>query len=286
MLLSAYGGDDDATPVAVQTVTLDGVAAVGRAFVGATISVTDSTGKTVTAPAKVGADGNYSVDVTGLVAPLVVSAKGMIGDAEVTLVSALVAALPASGSVAIIVSPLTHALAAMLAPSGNPAALTPANVTAAALAAKLDVLRAAIAAALTSAGLDTATFNPITATVAVGSGTGADKLIETVKVTPVEGGVTLRDALGSDAVVSLTPATTTADVSYVNSLPAPPANAQSVTDVEAKVAAIEVALNKCFAAAPANRFVLDADGEGMVAQAACTELGNSFADDTDYLQSS
>ena len=285
-LLSACGGDDNTSTPAVQTVTLDGVAAVGRAFTGATVSVTDSTGKTVTAPAKVGADGKYSVDVTGLVAPLVVSAKGMIGDAEVTLVSAVVAALPASGSITITVSPLTNALAAMLAPSGNPATLTPANVTATALAAKLDVLRAAIAAALTSAGLDATTFNPITATVTVGSGTGADKVIETVKVTPVEGGVTLRDALGSDAVLTLTPATVTADVSGARSLPAPPAGAPSVADVVAKVAAIEAALNKCFAAVPANRFVVDPGGNSMTAQAACTDLGNSFANDTDYLQSS
>lgn len=284
-LLSACGGDDD-PPAAAQTVTLDGVAAIGRAFVGATVSVTDSTGKTVTAPAKVGADGKYTVDVTGLVAPLVVSAKGMVGDAEVTLVSAVVGALPASGSVAITVSPLTNAVAAMLAPSGDPAALTPANVTATALAAKLDVLRAAIAAALTSAGLDAATFNPITATVTVGSGTGTDKVIETVKVTPVEGGVTLRDALGGDAVVSLTPATAAADVSGANALPAPPADAPSVSDVVAKVAAIEAALNKCFAATPANRFVVDPSGDSMTAQAACTDLGDSFADDTDYLHSS
>ena len=73
--------------------------------------------------------------MTGLVAPLVVSAKGMVGDAEVTLVSAVVGTLPASGSVAITVSPLTNAVAAMLAPSGDPAALAPANVTALALAA-------------------------------------------------------------------------------------------------------------------------------------------------------
>lgn len=223
-LLSACGGNDDDPPAVAQAVTLDGVAATGRAFVGASVSVTDSTGKTVTAPAKVGADGKYSVDVTGLTAPLVVLAKGTVGDSEVTLVSAVVSALPASGSVAISVSPLTTAIAAMLTPSGDSAALTPANVTAAALLAKLEVLRAAIASALTSAGLDPATFNPITTTITVGS--------------------------------------------------------------VAKIAEIEAALNKCFAAAPAARFVIDAGGTSMTAQAACTDLGGNFADDGDYLQSS
>ena len=284
-LLSACSDNDD-PPAVVQTVTLDGVAVTGRAFVGATVSVTDSTGKTVTAPVNVGADGKYSVDVTGLTAPLVVFAKGTVGDNELTLVSAVVAALPASGSVSASVTPLTNAVAAMLAPSGDPAALTPANVTAAAMLAKLEVLRAAIASALTSAGLDAATFNPITTTITIGSGTGADKLIETVKVTPVEGGVTLRDALGSDASLTLTPATATADVSGDKSLPAPAPDAPNVADVVAKVAQIEAALNKCFAAAPAARFVVDAGGTSMTAQPACNDLGDNFADDGDYLHNS
>ena len=284
-LSACGGGSDSAAPAPVaQSVTVDGVAAVGRAFVGATVSVTDSTGKTVTAPAKVAADGKYSVDVTGLVAPLVVSAKGMLGDAEVTLVAPVAGALPAAGSVVISVSPLTSAVAAMLSPSGNPADLTPSNVTQAALDLKLDVLRAAIANALVSATLDPLTFNPITATIMVGSGTGSDKIIETVKVAQVVGGVTLRDALGSDAVLTLTPATAKADVAGDKALPPPAPDAPDVAEAVARVAAIEAAINKCFTAAPADRFVVDPGGTSMTAQPACTDMGDNFADD--YLQNS
>lgn len=75
----------------------------------------------------------------------------------------------------------------MLSPSGNPADLTPSSVTQSALDLKLDVLCAALANPPVSAALDPFTFNPITATITVGSGIGSDKNTETVKVTQVVG---------------------------------------------------------------------------------------------------
>ena len=60
-LLSACGGGGGVDPVApppvAASVKLEGVAAIGRAFAGAMVSVTDSTGKSASMATPVGADG-------------------------------------------------------------------------------------------------------------------------------------------------------------------------------------------------------------------------------------
>ena len=83
-LLMACGGGGSDTPAPAASVKLEGVAALGRAFAGAAVSVTDGT-NTVNAAKPVGADGKYSVDVSSLKAPLIVTATGAVGDNTVTL---------------------------------------------------------------------------------------------------------------------------------------------------------------------------------------------------------
>lgn len=279
-LLSACGGGGGGDPVApppvAASVKLEGVAAIGRAFAGAMVSVTDSTGKSASMATPVGADGKYAVDVTGLTAPLVITATGAVGDLSVTLLSVQAGALPANGSVALSISPLSHALASMLSSSGNPADLKASDVSPEKVAAKIEVLRAAIASALTSAGLDATTFNPLTAPIVPGTGTGFDQVIESVKVSAGSGGVVLRDALGSDASVVLTPTTTKDEVSGDKSLPPPPADAPKVPEAIAALVALEAALNKCFAVGPADRVILDANGNVDDVKGECLDVGKFF----------
>ncbi len=287
VLITACGGGSDSTPVApppVATVTLEGVAALGRAFEGAKVSVTDSTGKSATMATPVGADGKYAIDVTGLTAPLVVTATGVVGDLTLTLVSVQVGALPADGSVSVSISPLSNALASMLSSSGNPADLKTGDVSVDKVAAKIEVLRAAIANALASAGLDAATFNPLTAAIVPGAGTGFDQIIASVKVSAGSGGVVLRDALGSDASVVLTPATTKDEVSGDKSLPPPPTDAPKLPEAITALVALEAALNKCFAVAPDDRVVLDVNGNVDDVKGECLGVGDFFPGD--YLNNS
>ena len=282
-LLSACGGGGGGDPIAA-SVKLEGVAAIGRAFAGAMVSVTDSTGKSASMATPVGADGKYVIDVTGLTAPLVITASGAVGDLSVTLLSVQADALPANGSVAVSISPLSHALAGMLSFSGNPADLKASDVSPEKVAAKIEVLRAAIASALTSAGLDATTFNPLTAPIVPGTGTDFDQVIESVKVSAGSGGVVLRHALAGDTSLLLTPATKKADVEGPKSLPAPAQDAPKLRDAVAAMAALETALNKCFAVGPADRVILDASGKVDDVKGECLDVGKFFPGD--YLSNS
>lgn len=287
-LLSACGGGGGGDPVApppvAASVKLEGVAAIGRAFEGAMVSVTDSTGKSASMATPVGADGKYVIDVTGLTAPLVITATGAVGDSSVTLRS-VVATLPATGSVKINISPLTHALAAMLNKrNSDPADLTPADFADADISAKLEVLRAAIANALVAAAVpDAATFNALTATIEPGTRKGVDALLEAVRVSLGSSGVELRD-LASNATVVLTKDTAVADVSGDKGLPAPAPDAPKVSVAVTAVAALEAALNKCFAVVPDDRATLAPDGLVDATKVPCNDLGGAFSDD--YLNSS
>ena len=283
LLVACGGGGGSDTPAPAASVKLEGVAALGRAFAGAAVSVTDGT-NTVNAEKPVGADGKYSVNVSSLKAPLIVTATGAVGDNTVTLRS-MVAALPADGLVKINISPLTHALASLLeSVNGNPLELKPSDVSADKISAKVEVLRAAIANALSSAGLDPASFNPLTDLIEPGTGNGMDRVIETVKVSSGSGGVVLRDALGSDAAVTLTPKTTKEDVSGDKGLPKPADDAPKLPEAITAFVALEDALNKCFASAPVARATLAADGLVQDLIGTCLDLGKAFPDD--YLNSS
>ena len=288
LLVACGGGGDDTVapppPPIAASVKLEGVAAMGRAFEGAMVSVTDSAGKSASMATPVGADGKYVIDVTGLKAPLVITATGAVGDSSVTLRS-VVATLPATGLVKINISPLTHALAAMLNKrNSDPADLTPADFVDADISAKLEVLRAAIANALVAAAVpDAATFNALTATIEPGTHKGVDALLEALKVSLGNSGVELRD-LASNATVVLTKDTAVVDVSGDKSLPAPAPDAPKVDVAVAAVAALEAALNKCFAVVPDDRATLAPDGLVDATKVPCNDLGDAFADD--YLNSS
>ena len=239
-------------------------------MVGATITIKDANGTSATKTAD--SAGSYSFDVTDLTAPFVITATTQVGDTQLTLTSML-AEKPTAGSNGVAnVTPLTNAMAALLAPNGNPEELAATGVSKTAVTkAKLDdvaaKIRAAIENILKDAGLDSTKFDPVS-TVFTANRQGADRVLELVRVELTGQGVSLTNPSALDdgngsASVQITPATTT-----VPKLPAPPAG--TTLDALDHLATL---LDTCFADAPAVRVTAqDARGVPTTVSAACNAV--------------
>jgi hypothetical protein len=263
-------------------VSLSGVAAYGAPMAGATIVITDSSGKTVTATAA--ADGSYTADVSGFSAPLLITASGDYGNSVKRYV-ALLDTMPASGTAAIAnVTPLTNALAAMVSSDGvSPDEFAKdisklKNLDSARLASALGNLQAAMADVLADAGLP-ATFDPTRAAFHADRSNAADTLLDTVRVTQSDLGVTLNNArvalsygAAGGASVTLKGLTTSA----VARLPKPDVAATDMAAFDGLLAQ----LNACLALAPAARVSWDGLGN-YTPQGVCATM-NVFSQD--YLQ--
>jgi hypothetical protein len=272
------GGGDSAvsvappapTTTAPETSSISGVAATGQAMVGATITILDANGTSATKTAD--SAGSYSFDVTAMTAPFVITATAQVGDTQLSLTS-MVAEKPAAGSTGTAnITPLTNAIAALLAPHGNPEELVaPAVLKTVVTKAKLDEvtakIRAAIENILKDAGLDSTNFDPVS-TVFTANRQGADRVLELVRVEVTGQGVSLTnpsvqdDGKGSSSV-QITPAT-----SVVAKLPAPPVGtALDSLDHFADL------LDACFADAPALRVTArTAIGVPTTVSAACNAV--------------
>ena len=267
-LVACGGGGGNAPPAASNT-SIAGVAATGQAMAGATITIKDANGVSATKTAD--AAGSYTFDVTNLTAPFVITATLQVGDTQLTLTSML-AEKPAAGSTGTAnVTPLTNAMAALLAPNGNPEELSATGVSKTAVTqAKLDdvaaKIRAAIENILKDAGLDATKFDPVS-TVFTANRLGADRVLELVRVEVTGQGVSLTNPSAPDdgsgsASVQITPATT-----VVAKLPAPPAG--TTLDALDHLATL---LDACFADAPAVRVTAQVGGVPTVLSAACNAV--------------
>lgn len=176
-LLSGCGGGGGGGAASAIDLALSGTAASGAPMASATITVTPASGaaKTVTA----GADGSYSVVITGMMPPLVITAVGTVGDAEVRLFSVH----PATETATVNITPVTNAIAATIASTGNPLDLLTAgekiNITKLRIDASEAGFRAALGDVLTAVGATGSLIN--TAFRADGS-SALDKLLDNVKI--------------------------------------------------------------------------------------------------------
>lgn len=278
-LLVACGDDPDDAPAPAPTpaTTLQGVAALGAPFSGATVTVVDSDAATTDpAPVTADAEGRYSIDVSALKAPLVLKASGNFQGGPTELVSVLPSLTAQSANTAN-VTPLTHAVAALVAPGGDPLALTtPAALAANGTADKVGNASAllvntlatdpAIASALGSA------FDPMR-TAFSADGSGVDGVLDKLAVEiGAAGAVTITNlaaSVGAGAQptpVTLTPAQT-ATPTVVPTL-APSAPADSVPSA-ADLAALGAKLEACLALPVAQRITQDAGGTVTAVAAAC-----------------
>jgi glucoamylase len=200
---------------------MTGTVAIGTALTGATVVVIDANGKTVSATS--GANGVYSVSLTGLSAPLLITAADPSGVSG-TLYSVVANPNTANGApVTANVTPLTTAVAALMTQSGNPADLTgnASAITSSAITTAETTLDAAIAPIL-SANSVPASFDPIATTFAPNQ-TGADAVIDSIAVTPSASGSGLQitSLANPDTAIQLSSSTS---VSTALAAPAQPAN--------------------------------------------------------------
>ncbi|WP_017772474.1 hypothetical protein [Paraburkholderia kururiensis] len=173
-------------PTTAAATSMTGTVAIGTALTGATVTVTDANGNTASATS--GTNGTYSVSLTGLTTPLLITAVDPSG-ASSTLYSIVASANTSNGApVTANVTPLTTAVAALMTPSGNPATLAgnASAITSSAITAAETTLDTAIAPIL-SANSVPASFDPIGTTFTPNQA-GADAVIDSVAVTPSASG--------------------------------------------------------------------------------------------------
>lgn len=257
---------------------ISGTAATGAALAGAEVRVLDRTGADSCTATPVVADdkGAFTCELrSGVAAPLVLLASDPAG-LRSPMVS-LVTALPAAGDTATAnISPLTHAIAAQLAPNKDPLALVNdpaalAAVDAAALQAVRSNVARQLADVLASVGIDPATFDPISTPFVGGSNTGADSLLDQVRVSFENGSPVLTNVLNPDAPpVPMADAGSTAPPAVAAST----AGSFSVTELDV----VKTEFERCFAEPAATRLSSDACN-GLVVD----ELPGSLTSGASYL---
>lgn len=289
LLASCGGGDSDSpAPPPPAATTVGGVAATGAALAGATVTLIDSDPATTDpAPVVTAANGSFSFVVDGLRAPFALRVNFTQDGATRSLYAVLPSATAAQANTAN-VTPLTDAVAVLLAPAGDPAALSnPATLTAAlsggnagaftnAVATLNAVLSSdpAIAAVLGAAAGAGGTFNPVTTTF-VANGAGVDGVLDQITVTinptgAVPGTVQIQNnaqAAGAGGVASpvvITPTTTPATA------PTLPPTASGDLPTAADLDALASRYNACYALPAAQRVTATgADGVATAGAAAC-----------------
>lgn len=183
--LAACGGGGGSNDTAAKDTTVKTFNIGGAAFVGATVSITDATGKVVGSCGPVGDDGKCDITIpaaANVKAPLVIAASRTVnGETE-----RLVSMLGDIASTEVKVTPVTTLIAALLSPSGNPASLAAevaagaATVTPAAIQAQVNKIQAILAPLLDTAGVKSE--NPLTGGFTP-DGKGYDRLLDSLLVT-------------------------------------------------------------------------------------------------------
>jgi hypothetical protein len=248
-LTAIYNGITSSILNLIVTPSVSGVAANGAAMMGATVTLTDASGKTLTTTA--GDDGSFNFpDLTGYAVPFQLSASAQVGAKQVTQYSIYASAL-AAGSNTVNITPLTSAIVGLVAPSGVLSDLTPAQLSAitpsqiSAASSQIMSVIAPVAANIAGAGQ----FNPITTSFAA-NGLGVDRLLDHLDVSVRPDGIDISNKM----VVPTTDSTAQATSSVVkgsNAVVTPLSSADAVD-----LAGIETLVNQfktCFAVSSTQR---------------------------------
>lgn len=305
-LLAACGGDgsDSPAPPPAPSTTVRGVAATGLAIANASVTLVDADGSTVDpAAVSTGTDGSFSINADGLRAPFALRVSFTQDGVARTLYSVLPTATSGATNTANI-TPLTDAIAVLVAPGGNPAALTDPAALAAALGgsnanafgnavATLNAVLSSdptVAAALAAAAGMGNTFNPVTTSFAA-NGTGVDAVLDQISVTTnppgaPAGTVQIQNnaqVAGADGVAppaTITPATTP------QTAPTLPPTATGDLPGAADLDAVAARYNACYALPAAQRVTAtDADGVATAVAAVCeADVPDFLANGSNWLQ--
>lgn len=191
-----YQGVSGSTQLKI-TPSISGVAANGAAMEGAKVTLMDASGQTLTVSANDNG-GFVFPDLTGYREPFQVSATAQVGARQVTQYAIYANAL-AGGSNTVNVTPLTSAIAALVAPSGVVADLSPAQLSAITPSQVSAVTSQVVAviAPLVSSIKDMPSvkaFDPMTTTFAA-NGTGPDRLLDFLDVSVRPDGVAIANKM-------------------------------------------------------------------------------------------
>lgn len=179
--LVACGGGDGPAASQPAAASLTGTTAIGAPLANAAVVLKDASGTTRTATAD--ASGAYTfADLSGLVAPVMLQARGSAAGRSYVLHS-LMTALPAAGEAGVLnVTPATEAVTAQVLGQGPAAAFEDAADIKGVDAAALDAAKTRLAQALSEvfAALEQPATVDLFTTAFVADGTGLDKLLDLV----------------------------------------------------------------------------------------------------------
>lgn len=177
---------------------LAGVAAIGAPLSGATITLTDAAGHTLTTTAD--AEGGYAFDVTALVAPFQLTARKDMGETDAVHYAIVTAVDAAQGNTANI-TPLTTAVSALASDLAVPRPFTAAELAAlssARVAAATRDVVTAITPLATAVSVDASRYDPLK-TAFSPNRLGVDALLDQVAVTVRPEGVNIANKMAPPA---------------------------------------------------------------------------------------
>lgn len=254
-LSACSGGDDDPRDPPAASATLVGTAAIGAALANANVSVKDASGASVCVEPSIvtGASGGFTCTLlAGKTAPFIVVVSDPSGGAE-PLVS-VATDTPGAGSALVVnATPLTTAIIAQLAPDDSALAVAadPSLIDTARLAAVQAKVLAQLAAVLGALGADPQYDpfrSPITAATGTVQGNTADRVLDLLRFSTVNGVTTI--ATIDDP--STTVAVADADTLAAAPLAAPSAPALSLAEA---LRSFATSFEDCFALPPSQRVV-------------------------------
>ena len=177
-LVACGGGSDSDSSSSTSTTQLSGVAATGAAMAGASITVYDKTGSTKTTTA--GSDGAYSLDVTGMTAPLMILADN--GSIKLVSLLAEISGSAITGNINELTDLASTEVALAAGKNGSLDLITSGSTSgldAATIKAKIQAVLTSYQEVLAYAGVDTSSFNPVTSAMKA-DGTGFDKALDII----------------------------------------------------------------------------------------------------------
>lgn len=238
---------------------------------GATITLQDATGKTLTTTA--GDDGAYTFDsLTGYTAPYQLSATVLMGEKNVTHYS-VIPSLATTGANTVNINQLTSAVVALVAPTGTVADLTASQLSAItatqvnAAVSKIQTVLAPVAANISGAS----NFNPIT-TSFTANGSGPDALLDHINVSITGTGVDLSNKMAVPTTDNASTASATSTLAKGSSTTPSAMSASDAVDFSG-LEALMAKFKKCFAVSYTARLsdktptsaTLHADCQGIAA---------------------
>jgi hypothetical protein len=183
-VLVACGGGSTAS-----NTVLDGTVAMGAPISGARVQARDVNGNTSNV-VYANEDGKYSgLNLTGLVAPIVIEARGQVGQTPYTLYTPLVAASSGTANVTTLTTALTGALA-----GGDPSAISLSAVTTSALQQAKTLITSALAPIASAIGVNLNSTDMVQSAFDANS-TGIDKLMDLVDIRVRPEGISMANKL-------------------------------------------------------------------------------------------